>query len=112
MSSSRTSTGLPLRPARFSLEWAPGMSEEPVERLRAYVECDGSARAGLFTDFVTALKHVARTEGKARAAEWARRAVSPDLDYTSLLAFRKFLGQPDASLNGNRLRLAVLGGPT
>jgi hypothetical protein len=83
-----------------------------TEKLLAYVEGDSTVRAALFREYVAALKLAARAEGTLVAAEWARRAVSPELDYTSLLNLRKFLGQPAAGRNGYPLRLAVLGGPT
>jgi FkbH-like protein len=52
-------------------------------------------------------------EGGAAARGWAARAVSPLLDYSSLMKLRRFLvPQPAEAAMGNPLRLAILGGPT
>jgi FkbH-like protein len=81
--------------------------------LEAYVQADGEARLGLFDGFVRALKALAAAAGDAAAARWARRAVSPALDYSSLMKLRRFV-RAAAPADGapGALRLAVLGGPT
>ncbi|MCC6862404.1 MAG: HAD family hydrolase [Bryobacterales bacterium] len=83
-----------------------------MDTLERYLESDARQRTGLFKSFLAALKQLRSQDPKAAAAA-ARRAVSPDLDYTSLLALKRFIhagkagpGQEEA------LRIAVLGGPT
>ena len=93
------------------------------ELLLSFLQADVSARDAHFADFLRELKDVATQQGNAAARPWARRAVSPLLDYSSLLKLRRFLipgpndQQPDST--GNResgstrtTRLAILGGPT
>jgi|CXWL01.1.fsa_nt_gi FkbH-like protein len=73
--------------------------------LESYLQADAPARAGLFVEFLQALKTM-----DGEAAAWARRAVSRDLDYSSLMKLRRFIAPQTPAKN--RLRLAVLGGPT
>lgn len=75
--------------------------------LRAYVQADAPLRRGLFDGFAAALKGLPAAE----AARWARRAVGPELDYTSLMRLRRFTAASPLPAK-ERLRLAVLGGPT
>ncbi len=76
-----------------------------------YLSADAPARALLFPAYLQALKERVRAGDAASAAELAGRAVSPDLDYSSLLSLRKIIARA-TSRTGTPLRLAVVGGPT
>jgi FkbH-like protein len=83
------------------------------ESLHSYLQLDAPARRPKFSEFTGALKSISAHEGPAAARLWAARAVSPLLDYSSLMKLRRFL--PTESGNeqpGRVLRLAILGGPT
>ncbi len=84
-------------------------STDDDELLLAYRQADAPARRELFPSFLKALKAMAANGRGADAALNARRAVAPELDYTSLLQLRRFMPTEGP---GERLRLAVLGGPT
>ncbi len=63
------------------------------------------------------MQSLADDEGREAAAAWARRAISPLLDYTALMKLRRFLltessGEGRPADGRNVLRLAILGGPT
>ena len=78
-----------------------------------YLMCDAPARVDLFPGFLGALKALTTDQGGDAARFWAQRAVSPLLDYSSLMKLRRFLAQSKTSgASGPRLRLAILGGPT
>jgi FkbH-like protein len=81
--------------------------------LHSYLQRDASARRPRFAEFIGALKEVSQREGSGAARAWAARAVSPLLDYSSLMKLRRFLpgDAPDAH-SGRVVRLAILGGPT
>ncbi len=80
--------------------------------LQAYIQLDGPARATEFKGFVSALAAL-EGDNPDKARDWAARAVSPVLDYSSLMKLRRFLmSRPTAASAGNPLRLAILGGPT
>ena len=83
------------------------------ERLQAYLQVDAPRRAAQFSDFVEALTQVVAEQGAAAASDWARRAVSTQLDYSSLMKLRKFL-VPSQDTQPSRAphRIAILGGPT
>jgi len=88
------------------------MSEESVTGLlEAYLRADAPQRAAMFKEFVSHLKAMAVGGDIDGAVEWARRAVSIDLDYSSHLSLRKILQQAPES-GKEALRIAVLGGPT
>src|SRR5271157_5035827 len=81
--------------------------------LLTYLMCDAPARVDLFPGFLGALKALTTDQGGDAARFWAQRAVSPLLDYSSLMKLRRFLAQSKTSgASGPRLRLAILGGPT
>jgi FkbH-like protein len=95
------------------------MIEQPPqpEILQAYLQADAAGRAPLFAAFVRELKRIGSDQGTAVARDWARRAVSPGLDYSSLMKLRRLLlpeESPGRSSGGadNGLRLAILGGST
>jgi FkbH-like protein len=92
------------------------MSEQSArnELLQAYLQGDAPARAPLFSRFLQTLKAIAEEpDGWVSAQDWARRAVSPLLDYSSLMKLRRFL-LPGSAVHGSakQVRLAILGGPT
>jgi FkbH-like protein len=84
--------------------------QQRIDRLTAYVRADAGARAERFTEFTADLKDLAAADGKRCAWQWAKRAVSPFLDYSSLFKLRRFL--PPEQAHEKALRLAILGGPT
>ena len=80
------------------------------EALEAYIQADAPIRAGLFKDFTARMKALAVAD-PALSAEWARRAVSVDLDYSSHLALRKIMARAPVK-SAEPVRIAVLGGAT
>ena len=91
------------------------MTDDPqrTELLQSYLNADTSSRHQKFTGFLQSLKSLAEVEGAEAARVWAGRAVSPLLDYSSLMKLRRFLrSRKPAEGRGNALRLAILGGPT
>lgn len=83
------------------------------EVLESYLQADEHVRGKIFKAFREALKIVAYKEGKESAEVWAKRAISPDLDYSSLMVLNKFLySLQEPPFKANGLRLGVLGGPT
>jgi len=79
--------------------------------LDSYIQADASARAKLFREFIAHLKALLASHRAEEAAQWARRAISVNLDYASHLSLRKVLSK--APLSGQEpIRVAVLGGPT
>ena len=96
-------------------------SQHDQESLHSYLQLDAPARRPRFADFVGALKAVSQQEDPDAARGWAARAVSPLLDYSSLMKLRRYVLGPnagtDAATNagtntGRVVRLAILGGPT
>lgn len=81
------------------------------ELLEAYVEADAPGRRVRFAAFLKALKQMSAEGGGAAAAEWARRGVSADLDYSSLVSLRRIMRKAPRP-TAPSLRLAVVGGPT
>lgn len=83
-------------------------------QIESYLQSDAELRAGMFPGFMRRLREEARGEGGAESTRaFARRAVTPDLDYTSLRAIGGFLQTlPGPADSREKLRLAVLGGPT
>jgi FkbH-like protein len=87
--------------------------QHDAESLLAYLQLDAPARKLRFAEFTQGLKSVAEQEGAEAAQTWAARAVSPLLDYSSLMKLRRFLsGGRGAAITGRVIRLAILGGPT
>lgn len=83
---------------------------EPVETLLQYLELDSVRREPLFDGFITAVKSIARNGDQAMAAEFARRAVTNRLDYSSLRKLGRIIrSNPDGA---SELRIALLGGST
>jgi FkbH-like protein len=83
------------------------------EALHSYLQLDAPARRPRFSEFIGALKTVAQQVGPTAASPWAARAVSPLLDYSSLMKLRRFLASETSNSNAGRVvRLAILGGPT
>ncbi len=81
--------------------------------IESYLQSDTSVRAQMFQEFLRCLRNSSSAEDPGCLRKWARRAVAPDLDYTSLRILGRFLRSQPAELHtGERLRLAVLGGPT
>ena len=88
------------------------MKTEPSEdTLISYIQSDASVRKPMFRDYLRNLKAFVAADDSETAKEWARRAVSMDLDYSSHMLLRKILQRADTPKN-DPLRIAVLGGPT
>jgi FkbH-like protein len=86
--------------------------EPPTQILESYLQADVVARVPRHEEFIGALRRVTKSQGAGEARSWARRAVSPLLDYSSLMALRHFV-LPGAKGDGEAaLRVAILGGPT
>ncbi len=83
-----------------------------IALLEDLVQSDSSTRAARMQDLLRALRTVATTRGPEDARHWARRAISPLLDYSSISALRTFLPPRLASDAAKPVRLAILGGPT
>ena len=62
-----------------------------IELLQSYLQADTSARHEKFAGVLQALKSLAEVQGEEAARVWARRAVSPLLDYSSLMKLRRYL---------------------
>jgi FkbH-like protein len=83
------------------------------ELLHSYLQLDAAARRPRFAEFIGTLKGISQREGAHAARAWAARAVSPLLDYSSLIKLRRFLpGDASDAASGRVVRLAILGGPT
>jgi FkbH-like protein len=83
------------------------------ELLQSYLQLDATARRPKFGDFLGALKRLAAEDSPSVAQSWAARAVSPLLDYSSLMKLRRFLPvDGHEGKSGRVVRLAILGGPT
>lgn len=78
------------------------------EILESHLQNDSHGRTKSFKAFLRALEIVSSSDGQRRASEFAARAVSPHLDYSSLRSLRKYLQKHESEA----LRIAVLGGPT
>lgn len=78
-----------------------------------YLQSDAGPRRDLFRSFVRALKAASGGEPETVRA-LAVRAVSPDLDYTSLQRLGRVIRGLDAKVHGGKAgpRIAILGGPT
>lgn len=86
---------------------------DDLKLVQRYLQADAPVRAGLFRAFRKALRARAATEGPEEAAAWALRAITRDLDYSSLQALRRLVRPAiDAAPARDRLRIAVLGGST
>ena len=83
-----------------------------IALLENVVQGDAGARAARMKDLLSALRTVATTQGPDEARRWARRVVSPLLDYSSLNALHRFLPLRTELDAAKPLRLAILGGPT
>lgn len=83
-----------------------------VSLLEVMVQADARARADRMRDLLRALRTVKAARGAEAAREWARRAVSPALDYSSINALHAFLPPQSAAEGARAVRLAILGGPT
>jgi len=101
----------------MTASFKPGarVEQEPAEPLgsrsiEAYLESDAPSRASRFPEFQAELRAIRDGGGCGAASEFARRAITPKLDLTSLRSLLKFRA-PDRSQD-RALRLAVLGGPT
>jgi FkbH-like protein len=89
------------------------------ETAASYLQMDAPGRQARFGEFLAALRTAGALENDSNdesvhsARTWARRAVSPLLDYSSLIQLRRWLPPPE-QLAGPAppLRLAILGGPT
>lgn len=89
------------------------MHQEKLDLLHGQLQIDASSRAAQFPDFIQALKQMRQAGHNAEVYRWACRAVSPLLDYSSLMALRTILSlEPKKSGAQNVIRLAILGGPT
>jgi FkbH-like protein len=88
--------------------------QDDGELLQSYLQLDASGRAPRFAQFQRTL-HKLHKSGEAEAAmRWATSAVSPLLDYSSLMALRRFFSptRSDEVRRKTAKRLAILGGPT
>jgi FkbH-like protein len=82
-----------------------------IALLEKVVQVDAGA-AEQMPELLGALRTVASAQGPDEARRWARRMVSPLLDYSSLNALHRFLPLRTEADRANPLRLAILGGPT
>ena len=71
-------------------------SQHDQETLHSYLQLDAPARRPRFADFVGALKAVSQQEDPDAARGGAARAVSPLLDYSSLMKLRRYVNGPNA----------------
>jgi FkbH-like protein len=86
--------------------------QRATDAICAYLQADVAARASGFDPFLDALTSLAEDD-EDEARSWGRRAVSPLLDYSSLLELRRFVLPAKAARGSTKaLRLAILGGPT
>lgn len=82
------------------------------EEIDDYLQQDETARSPQFGSFFEKAALLARNDAEA-ALSYARRAVSPFLDYSSLLTLGRFIKTLTADAPSTpALRLAILGGPT
>jgi FkbH-like protein len=90
------------------------VAEHPddLEPFVSYLQLDAPARKPRFAAFIQSLKTLAGSGQTEAAGQWAARAVSPLLDYPSLMSLRRFLKAPRAAAGSHAMRLAILGGPT
>lgn len=93
------------------------MSEVPISRsrqeiMRTYIQADGVARVSQFAGYVAELKKLVAGCHYAEATDWAKRAVSPTMDYSSLIKLSRFLRTQTLERAEGITRLAILGGPT
>ncbi len=92
------------------------MGELPLPGLASlqnYIQTDAPLRAEQFQTFIQIIKRSYELGETKLAQDWARRAVSAHLDYSSLMALRRFVAPGAKSVGAqNVLRLAILGGPT
>jgi FkbH-like protein len=81
--------------------------------LTSHLQLDVQTRQPQFAQFAGTLERVAHEQGFEAARHWAFRAVSPLLDYTSLMKLGRFVLR-DAAVHDSSgaLRLAIVGGPT
>lgn len=90
------------------MDMHPDNTTEDV--VNEYLQADAQTRQSLFRSFMAQLRDVLANDVQA-AVDWARRAVSIDLDYSSHLSLRKVLKQR-LQTGPDPVRIAVLGGPT
>jgi FkbH-like protein len=87
--------------------------QHDCETLQSYLQLDAPRRKSSFAQFHGTLKKLHKSGEADSATRWAARAVSPLLDYSSLMALGRFVSagsggaQPKAAK-----RFAILGGPT
>jgi FkbH-like protein len=87
--------------------------QHDCETLQAYLQLDAPGRQSRFAAFRRTLQEMQKSGQGDEAARWAARAVSPLLDYSSLMALGRFvLGGSGAGRPKTAKRLAILGGPT
>jgi FkbH-like protein len=89
---------------------APIPDPGSLEPVRRYLALDGARRTVLFGDFCARLKRMANQGDPAQAAEFARRAATNQLDYSSLRKLGKQINADPARTP--EVRIALLGGPT
>jgi FkbH-like protein len=81
--------------------------------LQGYIQSDTAVREGLFPGFVRALNVLVEHGREEECRSWVHRAVSPCLDYSSLMKLRRYLPAGDVAERSRKLpRLAIVGGPT
>jgi len=85
---------------------------DDCESLQSYLQLDASGRKSCFAEFLRTLKDLHKAGNADRARHWAARAVSPLLDYSSLMALRRFVPADSSDHQPQARRLAILGGPT
>jgi FkbH-like protein len=86
---------------------------ERTELLESYLKADAPSRRQVFAGFLRAIKSLAEEAGPEGARPWAERAVSPLLDYSSLMKLARYVpARKPAEGAGKPVRLAILGGPT
>jgi FkbH-like protein len=81
--------------------------------LASHLQADVCTRQPKIAEFVGSLKQLAQEQGFEIARTWACRAVSPLLDYSSLMKLGRFvLRERPVGDSTRAVRLAIVGGPT
>ncbi len=85
---------------------------DDCESLQSYLQLDSSGRTSRFAEFHRTLQNLHKAGQADAARRWAARAVSPLLDYSSLMTLRRFVPAGSSAHQPKARRLAILGGPT
>ena len=86
---------------------------DDCESLQSYLQLDATARKSRLAEFHRTLQNLHKAGEIDSATSWAARAVSPLLDYSSLMTLRRFVSAGSSAPRPKTAkRLAILGGPT